>query len=651
MDFFERQEIARRNTKLLGVYFFLAVAGTITAIYFGITLVFLFNRPESNNDVTAQSLWNPQLLLGVVIGTVTVIVCSSVYKISQLSSGGKAVAEMLGGRLIQANTTDLNERKLVNVVEEMAIASGTAVPQIYVLPQEEGINAFAAGYSTNDMAICVTAGCMKLLTRDELQGVVGHEFSHILNGDMRLNLRLMGFVFGILCLAIIGRILLRSGYYSSNNRKGSNPLPLLGIVLLIIGYVGVFFCKLIKSAISRQREFLADASSVQFTRNPAGLANALKKILTRGSRIDDPNAEDTSHLFFANGLSESLFSWMSTHPPLEERIRELQPDWDGKPISAHDMATSAAASIAEKTTTSQTAGENAFPPQLAKALGMTVLSSAAFPVVASAGLTGKVGVSTPQHLDYAADVISKIPEALSIAARDPMGAVSLIYTLLLSRDESHRTEQLQSLQAGPAIQQEMARLIPLALELDSRAKLPLVTLSMSALRNLSPAQYGEFTKSIQSIIESDGQIDLFEYMLQKIVRRNLEPHFQTQVKPVIQYYVIKPVLPDCVVLLSALANSGSSDPAQIQNAYSQGAQELPLSSDALKVLDASACGIDEIDSALGRLNQTTPQIKKMVLHACAETVAADGVIEENEAELLRAIADTLDCPIPPFITI
>ena len=273
-------------------------------------------------------LWNPQLFLLAAVGTLAVIALGSGFKTLELAQGGSSVATMLGGRLVAPTTTDPDERKLRNVVEEMAIAAGVPVPQVYLLPEEQGINAFAAGHSTSDAVVAVTAGAVRLLTRDELQGVIGHEFSHILNGDMRLNLRLMGIVFGILCLAVIGRVLL---YTRSRSSKDKNPLPLLGLALIVIGWIGVFFGRLIQAAVSRQREFLADASSVQFTRNPAGLAARSRKIggLSFGSKLEAAHAEEASHMFFGNGMSESFFHLMETHPPLAERIRAIDPSFDG----------------------------------------------------------------------------------------------------------------------------------------------------------------------------------------------------------------------------------------------------------------------------------------------------------------------------------
>lgn len=637
MDFFQRQEIARRHTKWLEVYFAFAVLGTIMAVYLGAILVYNVEVNRSLDTDGTVELWNSQLFMGVSLVTVFIIFCGSLFKISQLSGGGSVVAESLGGQPIDAHTTDLSEQKLRNVVEEMAIASGTPVPQLYLLPNEDGINAFAAGHTTGDMVICVTGGALKYLTRDELQGVIGHEFSHILNGDMRLNLRLMGIIFGILCLTILGKILLYT-------RGRNNPLPLIGLLLLAIGLIGVFFAKLIKSAVSRQREFLADAASVQFTRNPDGLATALKKVGSSGSRIDDPNAEDASHFFFANGLTESVFNWMSTHPPLEERIRQLDPHWDGQFIPVKPVRDIAPEAQARR-------DSGAGDPVAAQRLE-NILTGQTFgtPAIASAAILSQVGAPTARHLDYAADILAKIPEVLTTAARNTVDAVALIYALLLSPDEALRKTQVQQFQADAVIVRETERLFPIVQTLESRARLPLVMLSITPLRNLSVSQYAQFTTNIQSIITLNKQTNLFAYVLQKIVLRRLDPNFNPVPHQVPKYYALKPLLPDCAVLLSAVACAGQTEQADIESAFNLGAKQLDDPTHQLR-LDMTAYDLNKIDAALNHLNQGAPQIKKAVLAACAETAAADGVIQENEAELLRAIADTLDCPIPPFLTV
>src|SRR4051812_8638234 len=472
MDFFERQDKARRNTKMLVFYFVAAVAAIILSVYLVVILAFVAQGSGGGG-------WNPQLFFAVATGVIAIVCFGSLYKISELHSGGGAVARMLGGRLVSPVTSDPDEKKLRNVVEEMSLASGVPVPEIYVMDEEEGINAFAAGHATSDAAVAGTRGCMRLLNRDELQGVIAHEFSHILNGDMRLNLRLMGFIHGILCLAIIGRVLLNTGSSrrSSSDKKG-NPLPLLGIGLLIIGGIGVFFGKLIKSAVSRQREFLADASAVQFTRNPEGLANALKKIggLSAGSKIQNAQAETASHLFFANGLSSSWINMFATHPPLEERIKLLDPSFEGQfehvelPVETEEENLQG---LAESIIGGRTpppvprAGSGAAPPPLKSQASppQTVLRRA--------------GQFTPKHLVYAAEVRRSLPEPVAAAARDELGAIALVYSLIFSPDWATRVAQIEQLKTSceQGVLREVDRLSPLVTALPAEARLPLLQLS------------------------------------------------------------------------------------------------------------------------------------------------------------------------------
>jgi len=649
MDFFERQDRARRNTKLLLVYFILGVAALTVAVYAAMLGIFTGLTSQHHHGYYEQAqvaLWNPQLFLGATVGTLAVIALGSGFKTLELAQGGSTVATMLGGRLVDPTTTDPDERKLRNIVEEMAIAAGMPVPQIYLLPQENGINAFAAGHSTSDAVVAVTAGAVRLLTRDELQGVIGHEFSHILNGDMRLNLRLMGAIFGILCLAVIGRVLL---YTRSRSSKDKNPLPLLGLALIVIGGIGVLFGRLIQAAVSRQREFLADASSVQFTRNPAGLAGALRKIggLSFGSKLEAPQAGEASHMFFGNGMGESFFHMMDTHPPLAERIRAIDPSFDGSfpPVSVAEVAR-----VGPRVAPPQ---RSPFPfpfPGMPGAQGG--MAGLAPPIIAAQTVMAHTGNPTPAHLRYAEGLRVTIPASLQAAAHEGLGASTLVYALLLSDDETVRRKQLDELTAttSAAVCQETLRVLPDVQAIATHAKLPLVDLTIPGLRHLSPTQFQQFRATVQKLVESDGEIDLFEYVLQKVVLRHLEPHFLQARKPVIQYYSLKPLAGDCAVLLSALAYLGQDEPGKIEYAFQQGAQLLNYAAQLdHRLLPESECELEQVDAALNRLCQAVPQIKKNVLNACAQTVAADGVIQGMEAELLRAIADTLDCPMPPFI--
>ncbi|HEV2454727.1 MAG TPA: M48 family metallopeptidase [Verrucomicrobiae bacterium] len=656
MDFFEQQAKAHHKTKWLVVYFVLAIAGMIATVYVAALLIFSgvqahysYRYDQGQPQV---SLWNAQIFFGVSFAIVAIVGIGSAYKTISLSAGGSAVSELMGGRLINSNTTNPDERKLLNVVEEMSIASGVPMPQVYVMDEENGINAFAAGHKPSDATITVTSGCIRLLTRDELQGVVGHEFSHILNGDMRLNLRLMGTIFGILCVAIIGRILLQT--MRGGGRRGQNPLPLLGVVLLVVGYIGVFFGRLIQAAVSRQREFLADASSVQFTRNPAGITGALKKIGglgEMGSRLDHAHAEELSHMFFGNGVSEPFIGLLETHPPLADRIRVFDPAFDGKfPEVRYDQG---------KERQPQPPQQPPRPPRIpANDIFGTVLGGAILaggsepPVIRPHIVLPTVGNPTPLHLQYAEQLRDSLPEAVRAAARDPMDATALVYAMLLSNDESQRAQQLAGIeqQAGAAIRDKTVALYPDVSKAAAHAHLPMVSLALGALKQLSREQYETFSRALDWLINSDGKVELFEFVLQKIVLRNLDPQFHGAAKPIAQYYAVKPLAPDCSVVLSALANIGSNDAAGIEKAFDAGAPYLRAPEDSdLRLLPAAQCGIQQLDAALNRLVLAAPIIKKNVIEACVHVVGADGVIQEGEAELLRGICDTLDCPMPPVI--
>lgn len=635
MDFFETQARAHRNTKLLVAYFTLGVALLVMAVYAAVVLVFAHS---------SHQWWQPKLFLGSAAATIAVVSIGSLYKTMELSRGGSAVAEMLGGRPVNPASRDPDERKLLNVVEEMALASGIPVPQVYILPQEKGINAFAAGHTTSDAVVAVTEGTLRLLSRDELQGVIAHEFSHILNGDMRLNLRLMGLIFGILCLAVIGRVLLQLRGGSSKDR---NPLPLLGLVLILLGWVGFFFGRLIQAAVSRQREFLADASAVQFTRNPSGLAGALKKIggLSYGSKLSNAQAGEASHMFFGNGMGGSFLGLMETHPPLAERIQALEPDFDGE----------FPRTILEETPPPTGLAQGIQPQYLATPtpIRQATLAGASAPRgIPSGAVIPRIGQLTPSQVRYAGQLRDLVAPELEQAARDSLGACALVYGLLLSSEPTVRASQLAVLSelTPQGIRQETERLLPLVTEVALKAKLPLVDLSLPGLRLLSPAQFQQFRGAIQRLIEMDGELDLFEYVLQKVVMRHLEPFFFPPGRTVYQYYALKPLAPDCAVVLSTLAHAGSDRPEEVQAAFQLGGGPLCYAARMeLGLLPPENCGLATFDAALTRFSEAAPQIKKSILTAAAQTVASDGVILEIEAELLRAIADTLDCPIPPFL--
>ncbi len=597
MDFFEKQEKARLQTKWLVFYFALAVIGIIAVLHIGFSL--LLGQPL--DDWEMLGLTAAGVLVSVVIG--------SLVKIAELSKGGKAVAEMLGGVPVNPSTTDPGERRLLNVVEEMSLASGVPVPQVYVL-EEEAINAFAAGYGTADAAVGVTRGCIERLTRDELQGVIGHEFSHILNGDMRLNIRLMGLLNGILFLALLGGVLMRLALTtrprSSNDKNGGSIVAALivgGLVLYIVGWIGVFFGKLIKAAVSRQREFLADASAVQYTRNPGGLAGALSKIASHSSRLAHPKTQEASHMFFGNGMAEAWLGLFATHPPIQQRIAEIAPNFDPQ--------------------------ESSPTPPLTEAM--------------------EPSFSGDAHLAAATSMLAGLPEFSRPAMREIHSACALVFALLLSEDESVRKSQLAALEIDAALRKEIGDMFARRSQLSSAQRISLVDLAIPVLRGLSPQQYRVFSGQVRQLIEADGQIHLFEYTLQKLLLRHLDAAFTKATPGRIQNRSLVPLLPDTGILLSAIANADDGDSAALDAAFRAGVARLGKSAAAFPLDRQSSVNLKDFDRALEDLATASLSVKKTILTACSAAVVHDGIVNDTQFELLRAVADTVDCPIPPFV--
>jgi Zn-dependent protease with chaperone function len=649
-NFFERQDSARRQTTRLVVLFSLSVAAIIVAIYLLVAVGMNAADPvrhvveiEPGRHHTSTihrqpSLWQPELFLGVAAGTLIVIALGSLYKIAELSAGGEAVALMLGGRPVDPQTTDLAERRLLNVVEEMALASGVPVPPVYVLDNEASINAFAAGHQPGDAVVAVSAGTLQYLTREELQGVMAHEFSHILNGDMRLNLRLIGVVNGILVLAILGYYILR---FSGTSSRGSDKngaaagMFLLGLAMVILGYLGVFFGNLIKSAISRQREYLADASAVQFTRYPGGIAGALKKIggLSEGSQIRDAHAAEVSHMFFGNALSGSFFNLFATHPPLVDRIRALEPDFDGQFPEVEPVN---AASDSERAPANR--GRSGIGMTAAAAVSGFTAGATMPPTIAprAAGLQG---------VDR---MMADMPAPLLNAAREPFAAQALIFALLLSRDDSAvRARQLQMLQSQiePPLFQLTQQLAVAAQTLPTNARLPLVDMTVPAIKRASAQQYVRFRQTVDALVAADQVVDMFEYCLRTVLFSYLDVHYGMKKQTVYSYWSISGLTQPLGFVLSMLAHVGNKDQGMAEQAFQAGAQTLAK---PIEMLPLSECTLAKFDAALTKLSDSSPKVRRQIVDAVSACITADGQVTLEEGELLRAIAAALACPMPPI---
>ena len=647
MDFFDEQALARKRTLRLVLLFAVAVVGVVVAVYFLVMIFYGTAAPGAAGvayvtgeyDSVGQlawSLWDPGVLVFALGSTATVVGLGSLYKIAQLRDGGPAVALSLGGRKVDPDSNKLEERRLVNVVEEMAIASGVPAPEVYVLDREPGINAFAAGNTTSDAVVGVTHGTLQLLRRDELQGVVAHEFSHILNGDSRINIRAIGLLHGIFLLALIGRFLIRGS--GRSGKKGGGGVALLGLGLLAIGSIGVFFGRMIQSSISRQRELLADASAVQFTRDTDGLVGALKKIggVAPRSYLDTPKADEASHIFFSDAIRRlRLFAGLfRTHPPLGERIRKLEPHWDG------EFPEVALPDIADGMST---------PPD-APADAMSAFAEAPTEEAVSQAIE-HIGSPRPEQIAFARSLHRALPELWIHAVHQAPMAQAMIFGLLLAQDEVLRGTELVRVAelTDPQTADLTLRFHSEAGDRSSAEKIALFDMAIPTLRGLSIDEYERFAKVVDVLMRSDRRIDLFEYTLSRMIQRHLARHFEGTGPTPLRFRSLPALVPDARVLLATLARVGSATEEGAKRAFRHGSQTLRLHDAAGTILPSDECTLASVDRALKRYDAAAPALKRSLMLACAATVMADDDVTDREAELIRTIGDALDCPVPPFV--
>lgn len=650
MDFFEHQDRARRSTSMLIVYFAFAVLMVVLSVYAAMLGIVVFATKDSEQPIQFFA-WHPQLFFGVSIVVTGLITLGSFYKIWSLGGHGENVALALGGVKIPANTRNLDERILLNVVEEMALASGTPVPPVYLMEGETGINAFAAGTSPQNAVIGITRGALSTLKREELQGVIAHEFSHIMNGDMRLNLRLMGLLNGILLIALIGywilRILGEVGFRSSRNNnddKGALGLvaafALVGGSFVAIGYIGVFFANWIKAAVSRQREFLADASAVQFTRNPNGIGDALKRIggWAQHSRLKAAHAAEASHMFFGEGVVSNLFA---THPALPDRIRRIDPTFNGEFPETKNVAHS----------------ESELLDPRSLSLARSSFAGAHQAAVAGADrheqapqeAVSHIGEPRPEHLVHAQHLVDELDQLLAEDVRDPLGAVAIIYAMLLApAKDPVRAKQLVLLckASNSLVNSEMNRVSAKVDRLAIEQRLPVACLALPALSQLSPSQANAFRNNVRNLIEADSKWTVFEFAIQRFITKRLVRRLtdsKTNDAP-----AGGSQLQGFQIVLSSLAYLGSEE-SFVESAFSAGAAKMPKLSRGMAILPRDQCTLKTLDQALNMLESARNADKRDMLTAFSACIAADGKVEVSELELLRVISDALGCPMPPVV--
>jgi len=636
MNFFEHQENARKASKRLVVLFVLAVIAVVIAVNLVGAFVYLAFIGGNGSLRLAGGLPNGFFLTNTLV-TVGLI-------------GGEAVARMVGARAVDPSTRDLLERRLVNVVEEMAIASGVTVPRVYIMDDEPGINAFAAGHAVNDAVIAVTRGTLTRLTRDELQGVIAHEFSHILNGDMRLNIRLIGVLFGLTMIATFGRFLMEMSRGSRDSKGGAGALIVAGLALFVIGYIGVFFGRLIKAGVSRSREFLADASAVQFTRNPDGIGGALRKIggladgREPGSTIRHPHAETLSHLFLGAARRNFASGLLATHPPLAERVKRIYGralGFAAAPELPVALALAEAGRNAELAPLPFTRSDVVVPSPIAT-LVANVNSTPALPPVAETIGHPVMRAAPPATLDELLAHVGLV-DAVSDSTRAQLLALGLLVDKEQPMQDEQRTLLVQAL--GAAAAQEVERLHGIAQRLPPGARLPVLDLLVPTLRRLPLATCERLLLLGHGLIHADGRLTLAEFLLFTVLKRRIGAPGRRA--PLVRYGAVADVAADAALVLSLISSvrARAEEPQAMERAYSAALTLLP-GVDA-RMVAREALSLDALDAALDRLNQLKPLAKPAFIKACTAAAFSGGATTWKAASCLRTVCAALDAPLPP----
>jgi len=632
VNFFEHQEAARRSSRRLVWLFVLAVIAIVIVVNVVATVVYV--------TVFPAALPRGFHLTNTVV-TLLMIGAGTWWETARLAAGGEVVATMVGARRVDPSTRDLLERRLLNVVEEMALASGTPVPRVYVMDNEPSINAFAAGHSLHDAVIAVTRGTLTRLTRDELQGVIGHEFSHILNGDMRLNIRLIGVLFGLLMLAMFGRFMMQIGRVSRDSKGGVAVLVVAGVALWVIGYIGIFFGRLIKAAVSRQREFLADASSVQFTRNADGIGGALRKIggLSQarqpGSVIEHPNAETLSHLFLGAARPSFVGGLFATHPPLQQRISRIY-GRELPMLPANELPLAEAIDRPAAVASSPLPFPGASP--LAALLAEASPAGRAADQIAEQ--VGTVSVGGDTLAEAARDAGEP---ALEAALADSSQVQLVVLSLLIEKGKptSGQQRQLIAETFGADAAQRVDELHDAVQRLAPGLRLPLLDRAEPTLLKLPLAARERLLLLVHGLVLADGRVTLHEFLLFTLLKRRIGRDAHRPVP--IRYADLKPLAAEVALVLSLLASVRL--PEHPERAYNAGV--LLLAGIDPERVPTEAIELDAVSRALDRLNQLAPLAKPQLIKACTATAFIDGETNWKAASCLRTICAALDAPLPP----
>jgi Zn-dependent protease with chaperone function len=637
MQYFRQQQEARQLTHRLVLLFLIGMLAVTVAISF---VMLTLAATISNGLVFFRLPDGPWLLQhqAAVISTVLLVwgVTGSaiLLKRIELRAGGGAVARSLGGERIDTDSRDPLYRRLHNIVEEMSIAAGIALPEVYVLPREAGINALAAGLSPADAAIAVTRGALELLTRDELQGVVAHEFSHIVNNDIRLNMNLIGWLYGLMALSAMARGLCNFAPTDEHGRRsGFAPVYFAAAAVLVLGYVGMLFGHLIQAAVARRREALADASAVQFTRNPDGLRSALLKIAASdaGTQLREVGTDEIAHLLFFPPTQR----WFATHPPLEERIRAL-----GAAFDANELPRIKQQLLMRHSADSPGDSESRMAVQ-----SLAPVSNEAR--LATTEVVASISSSCSPQLQRAQDIRASLPAAVTEAAVHAEAATALLLTLALSVEPPLRLQQLAVIgtRLGSATADRCESLLPVVDALQSVQRQPVLQLLLPQLRQLPGDARLKLSGCLNGILELAGPPTVAQYALRKLVQIQLYDAFAGAVQH--SQLKLTQAIEPIAQLLTVLAQQGHQQMDLARQAYELAMQHLGLRDYPTFTIHADWPRL--LDTALLHLDQLHPMAKQALLEAMMTSVAHDGQVMVQELELLRVFSACLHCPLPPAI--
>jgi Zn-dependent protease with chaperone function len=659
--FFEHQQVARRNTRVMVLMFLLAVVAVVIAVDLVLAGVWIWGVSDSGYVEPGRRAGLGTMIRSVPVAlylwgagaTAAIILIVSTVNVAKLADGGEAVARMVGARHISPETRDTLERRFLNIVEEMAIASGVRVPAAYIMDGEQGINAFAAGWDVSGAVVAVTRGTLQTLTRDELQGVIAHEFSHILNGDMRLNIRMIGVLAGIVFIGSIGGFIMRSvGQSRDRKDSASGGIFAVGLALFIIGYVGLFFARLIKAAVSRQREFLADASSVQFTRNPEGIAGALDRIRASTALISNRRAEEMSHMFFGQGIKVWFGGLFDTHPALDERIKRVHPGFQPSQYRTKREADAPRMASGADTAFGRAAGFAGPAEGAGQSEGRRVADVGAAWGRSAGESAGLVGTIDGAKVDYATRLLASLPQPLRESMRNPDGASAALVALLLAPKDDVMQQQLDALRAAgsQALAERARAAAPLVRRLGPAYHLPVVDLALPALKAAPSEGNQELIKALEAVIQADRRVSLHEFVVLTLVREQLAPKGKPGASGSMK---IDQLRSEAAAVLHLVAHAGiradaaGSRDQELQAALRAGATEMGLGEAGI----AAPAGVtsESAGAALEALKALAPLQKAILVKGLFAAVTADGAIRIAEAELMRMVGAVLDCPLPPLL--